>query len=146
MRPDEWYPGWVTGRLRRVAVVAGVALLAVGVVAAVAVFVFGVGAEPACGCPPGPEFEADTVATNGTTAVRLTHAGGETLRADRLSVVVGDRRASWAERAGRPADASVRAGDSLTVEPVDPGTTVRLVYRTGEGSAVTLAEHVAGTD
>ncbi len=146
MRRDEWYLGRVTDGLRRAVLVGGVVVVAGALTVAVATFVFGIGVDRACGCPPGPQFEAETVTVNDTTAVRLTHAGGDTLRAGQLSVVAGDRRASWAERADISASAPVRAGDALTVRAVAPGTTVRLVYRLEGGGSVTLAEHTAGTD
>lgn len=67
----------------------------------------------------------------------ITHTSGDAIRADRLTVYVG-------ERAAEPQfdGATVQAGDRVTVDVsgVDSGTTVRVIWSDGDGSTV-LAQY-----
>ena len=118
---------------------AGVVLILIPVVvilaAVVASFVLGMG-DPEAGAPETPQasFEFDLDAEE-SMVLTITHDGGDTLRAERLSIEMGDRTAQWG---GPP---SVSAGDSTTVT-VQPAETVRLVW-TGEEESATLAVYEA---
>lgn len=114
-----------------------VILIAIPVVlilaAVVASFVLGMG-EPETGAPETPQASFDFDLDAGESmALRITHAGGDTLRSERLSIEVGDRTEGW------DGPASVSAGDSTTVT-VQPADTVRLVW-TGEGESATLGSY-----
>jgi FlaG/FlaF family flagellin (archaellin) len=108
-----------------------VLLGAVVVVAAVVgAFVLGVG-DPATTESPQVQFEFET--TDG--GVAITHAGGDTVRASNLRVVVDGTAQAW------PGQGDVTAGDRVTVA-ARSGSTVRVVWDGAEGSA-TLGVYTA---
>jgi FlaG/FlaF family flagellin (archaellin) len=117
----------------------GVAILSPLVVAAAVVaaavigtFVLGIGDAGVAAPQASMAFDA------GDEAVTVTHAGGDTLAADRVTVQVTDddevvRLATWRELAGgRPG--TVEVGDSIELQGVAPGATVTLTLTSADGS------------
>lgn len=104
-----------------------VVLIAIPVVlilaAVVASFVLGMG-DPEAGAPETPQvsFDFDLDAEE-SMVLTITHAGGDTLRAEQLSIEVGDSA-------------------TVTVQPAD---TVGLVW-TGEAESVTLGSYETPDD
>jgi FlaG/FlaF family flagellin (archaellin) len=113
---------------------AAVLLIAIPVIlilaAVVASFVLGMGG-PEAGAPETPQvsFEFDTA--DDLSSATITHDGGDTIQADRLTISIGDRSTGWAGAE------EVSAGVSTTVE-TQPGDTITLVWR-GEEESATLA-------
>lgn len=130
--------GWWDERSQgeKVAVVAGglvclaPALVAVAVVASAVVgsFVLGMG-EPATTQTPQIRFDFET--RDGGSTVTVTHAGGETVEADSLFVVVDGRTTPW------PGAGEVAAGDQATVD-AGAGASVRVVWRGPDGERATI--------
>ena len=133
---------WPVGRRRLlvvgVGVIAGLVLLT-----GASWVLFDFGSDPgACACSPTTTFGFAENETAGT--VTITHEGGRTAEAGKLVVAVGDRRASWATRAGTAARSNVGAGDSLTVR-AQAGETLRVVWQSDDGDrSTTLATYTVG--
>ncbi|AHZ22054.1 type IV pilin [Haloferax mediterranei ATCC 33500] len=84
-----------------------------------------------------PQASFTSSVSDGT--VRIEHAAGDSIPADELTVVVGEREQSWASLAD--GDGAVEQGDSVSVSASE-GETVRLVYIGGE-SETTLVQLTA---
>jgi len=110
-----------------IAIVVTVVLAAV-----IASFVLGVGDPGGAQDTPQASFGFDTA--DDLTSATITHEGGDTIQADRLTIEVGGRTVDW-----EGVDA-VSAGDSTTVE-TQPGETITLVWQ-GEEESATLAQFV----
>lgn len=93
------------------------------VTAVVGAFVLGVD-DPATTASPQVQFEFES--TDG--GVAISHAGGDTVRASTLRVVVDETERPW------PGRGEVAAGDRVTV-PAGADSTVRVVWVDGEESA-----------
>jgi FlaG/FlaF family flagellin (archaellin) len=115
-----------------VVLVVGVVLLVV-LAAVVSSFVLGVGSEG--GAPEAPQVSMDFEYDDTTEAVTVTHAGGDSIDAAALTVVVDGQQFAWN---GTDADGRVSAGSSTTVS-AQRGATVRVVW--ADESTETLAEY-----
>ncbi|WP_267641994.1 type IV pilin [Haloarchaeobius amylolyticus] len=106
-------------------------MLAASVLGVAGAYVLG-GQEPLN--PPDTEF---TFERTGESQLRITHAGGETLTAGNLQIVVDDSRTTWdATDFAIDADADVAEGDSTSISGVRPGQTVQLIYDRGSRTYV----------
>ncbi len=119
---------------------------AVGALAVAATFVLGVGSSSATGSattegvrPPQATFSVDYDGSS----LEITHAGGDSIRADRLFVMAGSTVGqSWAEldgsMSGSGSDAPmVQAGDSVTLNDVSSDYELSIIWR-GEGTSRVL--------
>jgi len=102
--------------------------------AVVASFVLGLG-DPEAGAPETPQAAFDFDLADDLESATITHHGGDTVQADRLTVEAGDRAVGWDGTGG------VSAGDSTTVE-TNPGETVAIVWQ-GEEESMILAQFEA---
>lgn len=112
-------------------------LLVVTVVAAAVIgaFVLGLG-DDASAQPPQVSWEGSYAEDAGT--VSLTHSGGEVVQTDRIEVSVDGERADWSGP-----DERISAGDQITVNGVESGQVVRVVWTSPEGDSSVVAEHRA---
>ncbi|WP_276271656.1 type IV pilin [Haloarcula litorea] len=114
-------------------VVGGVVLLALAVIVAAVVgsFVLGVG-DASSETTPRVQFEV----TTGEGTVTITHAGGDSVDADRLVLSVNEeRRGTWGELSD--GGAGVEVGDSVELDGVAAGDTVRVRW-IGDASEAVL--------
>lgn len=77
---------------------------------------------------PAVAFEIERV----DGGVEITHNGGDEVSAGQLVVLAGDRQVEW------KGSGSVQAGDSMVVEDVPQGTTIRVVWQSESGDSAVL--------
>lgn len=107
-----------------------VLVLVVILAAVVGSFVLGLGG----GAEAAPTMNMDYEYQPAADSLTVTHAGGDTLEAGSVEVVVnGQPVGTWAQFGG-PGDVTV--GDSMRVPNVDDGDTVQLVWTGGSDDQV----------
>lgn len=127
-------PTWVKALLGVVILSPLVIATVVTAAAVIGTFVLGIG-DVGTAAP-----QASMAFDTGDGAVTVTHAGGDTVATDQVTVQVSDndgdeivRLATWRELAeGQPETAEV--GDSIELEGVGSGVTVTLLWTSADGS------------
>jgi FlaG/FlaF family flagellin (archaellin) len=123
----DWWNEQETGV--KLLVVAGVVFVGLAVIAFVVFvilsavigsFVLGMGSQ-ADVAPPSATFDVEY--DDATEELTITHAGGDSLDADRVTVEVDDRTVDWEE-----SDGDIVSGDELTVDDVAVGAEIRVVW------------------
>ena len=142
---ESWNELSTGGKIAVGLAVGGVLLIVLLVVlvvlaAVLASFVLGVGDQPEQATPT-VSFSGDYDEAN--AQMEITHDSGETIRASRLTVVVGDRRVGWADGGGEIGgnDGRVVAGNSITVD-VQAGDDIQVVYEGEDQDSTLMAQTV----
>lgn len=98
--------------------------------AVVGAFVLSVGGSAGAAGPPQVQFAASYHESAGELTV--THEAGESFESSSVVVEVDGQRRAW------PGSGTVTEGDSVTLSGVEPGDTVRVVWRGGSGESMVL--------
>jgi len=132
---EQWGDLGTGGKILVGVAVAGVMFI-VGLVllvvlsAVIASFVLGLGSSADPAAAPQGSWGFDYDATNESSGeLTITHEGGDSVEASKLTVAVGSRTVDW------DGSGTISVGDSTTVE-VGPDEVVRLVWGSGEEETV----------